>query len=87
MGEPKDELWKTGDGKEIPVSQMTEDHAKNALRMMIRLRRRQKASFQAIIALRRAMKLLDEEEAETFAASNQRILDKVLESDAMWGKS
>lgn len=35
----KDEQWTMKDGKEIAVSDMSEEHVKNILRMLIRLQR------------------------------------------------
>lgn len=32
----KDEIWKTKDGTEIEVKDMTESHVRNALRLVIR---------------------------------------------------
>ena len=32
----KDEVWKMKDGREIAVGDMTEEHAKNCLRLMLR---------------------------------------------------
>jgi len=40
MSDREDEVWTTRDGREIEVGNMTEAHAKNALRMMLRKRRR-----------------------------------------------
>lgn len=34
-----DELWTTKDGTQIPVSQMSEQHVRNALRMILRRKR------------------------------------------------
>jgi hypothetical protein len=35
-----DDVWKTADGRVIPIDEMDIDHLRNALRFMIRLRRR-----------------------------------------------
>lgn len=35
-----DEIWITKDGREVPVGEMSEGHVRNALRMMLRHRRR-----------------------------------------------
>lgn len=32
----RDEVWITADGKEIPIGDLTEPHAKNILRMLLR---------------------------------------------------
>ena len=32
----KDLIWHTKDGKEIPVNELTEEHAKNIVRMILR---------------------------------------------------
>jgi hypothetical protein len=34
-----DEIWVTKDGRRIPVADMSEDHVRNALRMILRKRR------------------------------------------------
>lgn len=40
MSDREDEVWTTKDGREIEVGNMTEAHAKNALRMVLRKRRK-----------------------------------------------
>lgn len=35
-----DEIWTTRDGRKIPVGEMSEDHVRNALRMILRKRRK-----------------------------------------------
>lgn len=37
-----DEVWVTRDGRQLLVGKMTEEHAKNALRMILRKRRRRR---------------------------------------------
>jgi len=37
---PKDELWIARDGRRLLVGEMDEEHVRNALRMMLRARRR-----------------------------------------------
>jgi hypothetical protein len=34
-----DEIWITKDGRKIPVGEMSEEHVRNALRMVLRMRR------------------------------------------------
>lgn len=49
----KDEVWTTKDGRRIPICDLTEDHAKQILRMILRrIRRRQaiRAQFRALAA-------------------------------------
>lgn len=36
MKEPEEELWVTGDGTAIKVGDMTDEHVRNALRMLIK---------------------------------------------------
>jgi septum formation topological specificity factor MinE len=43
MSTPPDEIWKCQDGRLVAVGDMTEAHAKNALRMILRNRREQRA--------------------------------------------
>jgi hypothetical protein len=40
----EDEIWKTKDGREIKVGDMHEDHVRNALRLVIRTRRKSLAN-------------------------------------------
>jgi len=47
----EDEIWTMKDGSKIQVGEMTEDHAKNALRMVLRNRRKK---------LQRAFPIADE---------------------------
>ena len=42
MNAERDEMWTMRNGKTIAVADMTEKHAKNALRMMIRKRREER---------------------------------------------
>lgn len=35
----RDEIWTTRDGRKIPVGEMTEDHVRNVLRMILHKRR------------------------------------------------
>jgi hypothetical protein len=42
-----DEIWKCEDGRRIPVGELTEDHAKNILRMILRQRRERRALRRA----------------------------------------
>lgn len=47
----EDEIWKTRDGREIPVGELGEEHAKNILRMLIRKRReRQMERLNALVS-------------------------------------
>lgn len=43
--EPKDETWVTEDGTEILVGDLTEDHAKNILRMILKDQRKRNEFF------------------------------------------
>lgn len=43
MSTPPDEIWRCQDGRRIAVDDMTEAHAKNILRMILRARRRRRA--------------------------------------------
>lgn len=40
-----DEIWTTRDGRNIPVGEMSEDHVRNALRMVIRRQRKPTVNF------------------------------------------
>lgn len=44
---PDDEIWTTRDGRKIPVSEMSEEHVRNALRMVLRNRRKLAIDFIA----------------------------------------
>lgn len=55
-----DEVWVTKDGREILVGDMTESHAKNALRMLIRKARKERAK-QAAEALYEDLPMPDEQ--------------------------
>lgn len=48
--EEKDIVWSTRDGRRMLVSEMTEDHAKAALRMVIRQYRRKQVLFSLLAA-------------------------------------
>lgn len=73
-GKDADEMWQTRDGRRIPVKDMTEEHLRAALRLMIRVRRgaqaRRRERFRALAekvraeyreAERRAQELSDDE--------------------------
>lgn len=47
--EPKDETWVTEDGTEILVGDLTEDHAKNILRMILKDQRKRNEFFQSMV--------------------------------------
>jgi hypothetical protein len=44
----KEEIWKTLTGVEIPVGDLTEEHAKNALRMLLRQERGEHAKHRKV---------------------------------------
>ena len=43
---PADEIWTTEDGTKIPVANLSEDHAKNILRMILRSERERREFFK-----------------------------------------
>lgn len=45
-----DEVWTTRDGRELRVGEMTEDHVRNALRMILRNQRRRHRQRLELIA-------------------------------------
>jgi hypothetical protein len=45
---PKDEIWITEDGTQILVGDLTEAHAKNILRMILRHRREEREAMQEV---------------------------------------
>ena len=47
----KDEVWVTRDGRRIPVGELTEDHAKDILRMILKNKRRRIKLQRALYAL------------------------------------
>lgn len=51
LGACEDEVWTTRDGRRIPIDRMTEEHAKNTLRMILRNRRRLAALKAALVSL------------------------------------
>lgn len=57
-----DEIWKCEDGRRIPVGELTEDHAKNILRMILRNRRRQRALQHDLDRLEVSLRAMVEED-------------------------
>jgi len=54
----EDEIWECKDGRRIPVSEMSEDHVRSTLRMIIRTRRRKEELIRSDI--RGALSRLDQ---------------------------
>jgi hypothetical protein len=83
---PKEEIWHTADGRVIPVSELDADHAKNALRMMIRVNRRRERALSALAAaLRPALKELDERDKARKFAADEDLLNECMGDDKKWG--
>lgn len=92
----EEEIWKAKDGREIPVAEMNEEHVRNALRMVLRARRKQLAKLKAspsrahmlALIIRPFLKEMDEAEqarnAEIEEAFFAQIYDDVF-SDRMYG--
>jgi hypothetical protein len=83
---PKEELWHTSDGRVIPISELDPDHAKNALRMMIRVNRRRERAINALaIALQPALKALEARDATRKAIEEEDLLNEIMGEDKKWG--
>ncbi len=54
----EDEIWECKDGRRIPVSEMSEDHVRSTLRMIIRTRRRKEELIRS--SIRGALSRLDQ---------------------------
>ena len=46
MSQPQDEIWTTEDGTQIAIGDLTENHAKNILRMIIKQKREKDEFFR-----------------------------------------
>lgn len=92
----QEEVWKTSDGREIPVGEMDEEHVKNVLRMILRRRRKMKdriertrGGLRAFAELVRPyLKEMDQREAMKQIEEDEKLFDslnaEILE-DRMWG--
>jgi len=80
-----EEVWTTRDGSKILVRDMTEEHAKNALRMAIRKIRADRPLVDAMKAVDEAVRVLEGRRREAWSRQSDAILDDVMNQDAMWG--
>lgn len=76
---PSDGLWTQRDGSKIAVSAMTEAHAKNALRMVLRMQdRRQRADKVNFLCRLLDRKALDERLIEAFLDETESLFDETV---------
>ncbi len=78
----KEEIWTTADGRQLRVADMTEEHAKNALRMMIRRGRLAGSLVDAVVARVRQEGI---REAEAEAAQLDALEQEFWEDEYRYG--
>jgi len=74
--EPKDEIWTTEDGRNIPVEELSEAHAKQILRMILRRNRLDREHFEQNIL----PKLQDKLSSILSSTDNDMHVDFVLDT-------
>ena len=81
-----DEVWVTRDARRLKVSEMSEDHVRAALRMVLRTKKR---LVNAAILLHPYLKKLNEAEAKRAIEVNEAFFaslhDDVFGEDRKWG--